>query len=96
MKLNRSHTIPLSKQVLFILNIMKSISESRTHLNSSTTNMILKCMDFTDRLVAHGLRALAGTILNEQDFDYDFIEASSGHTNINTIRRTYNCATYLE
>jgi hypothetical protein len=31
--------------------------------------MILKRMGFGDRLVAHGLRALASTTLNEQGFN---------------------------
>ena len=32
-----------------------------------------------NKLVAHGLRALGSTILNEHGFDYDLVEAALAH-----------------
>jgi integrase len=46
--------------------------------------------------VAHGLRALASTTLNEQGFDPDVIEAALSHVDKNEVRRAYNRAEYLE
>ena len=46
--------------------------------------------------MAHGLRALASTTLNEQGFDPDVIEAALSHVDKNEVRRAYNRAEYLE
>ncbi len=48
------------------------------------------------RLVAHGMRALASTTLNEQGFDPDVIESALSHTDKNEVRAAYNRAEYLE
>jgi integrase len=88
MKKKRAHTVPLSPQSLAILAIMKPISMANSefifpsdrslkkHTNAETANTALKRMGFHNKLVAHGLRALASTTLNEQGFDADLIEAA--------------------
>ena len=58
--------------------------------------MALKRMGFHKLLVAHGLRALASTTLNEQGFDADVIEAALAHTGKNEVRNAYNRAKYIE
>lgn len=108
MKMRREHTITLNKQAMGILSIMKPISGHRgyvfpsmkppynTPMNASTANMAIKRMGYKDKLVAHGLRALASTILNEQGFDPNIIEVALAHIDTNSVRRAYNRATYLE
>ncbi len=107
MKKKRPHRVPLSPQMLALLEVMKPISVNRehvfpadrnprTHANPATANMALKRMGYDRRLVAHGLRALASTILNEQGFDPDIIESALAHTDKNDVRGTYNRAEYLE
>ncbi|MDF7670136.1 integrase domain-containing protein [Orbaceae bacterium ESL0721] len=108
MKMRREHIIPLNKQALAIIDIMKPISGHREHIFpsmkppystpmcSSTANMAIKRMGYKGKLVAHGLRALASTILNEQGFSPDVIEAALAHVDANSVRRAYNRATYLE
>jgi integrase len=107
MKKKKLHTVPLSSQCMDLLELMKPISahrefifpsdrNPRTHTNSQTTNMALKRMGFKGQLVAHGLRALASTTLNEQGFDADVIEACLAHTGSNEVRNAYNRADYLE
>jgi integrase len=44
--------------------------------NAQTANMALKRMGFEKKLVAHGLRSIVSTTLNEQGFDGDIIEAA--------------------
>lgn len=99
--------VPLTKQVLSILEIMKPISGQREylfpnhydplkHANKETMNTALKRMGFKDRTTAHGLRSLASTILNEQGFDKDVIEKALFHVDKNAIRKVYNRAEYLE
>lgn len=107
MKKNREHIVPLSDQVVKLLERIKPISEHRehvfpadrdpkTHANAQTANMALKRMGFAGVLVAHGMRALASTTLNEQGFDADVIESALAHTDKNEVRRAYNRSEYLE
>jgi integrase len=53
-------------------------------------------MGFDKELVAHGMRALASTTLNEQGFDPDVIESALAHADKNEVRRAYNRAEYIE
>jgi len=47
--------------------------------------------------VAHGLRSLGSTTLNEQgSFNPDAIEAALSHADDNEIRRAYNRSDYFE
>ena len=107
MKKKRPHIVPLSVQCLEILEEMKPISAHReyvfpadrnpkTHANPSTANMALKRMGYGGVLVAHGLRSLASTTLNENGFDPDVIEAALAHVDKNEVRAAYNRAEYLE
>ncbi len=47
-------------------------------------------------LVAHGMRSIASTALNEQGFDPDVIEAALAHVGKDDVRNAYNRAEYLE
>ncbi len=107
MKKRREHRIPLTEQMLALLEVMKPISGHREFIfpsdrdpkkpcNSQTANMALKRMGFAGRLVSHGLRSLASTTLNEQGFDRDLIEASLAHVDDNQVRSAYNRTDYLE
>ncbi len=107
MKKKRSHTVPLSKQAIDILDNMKLHSGIREHVfpadrkprqstNSSTANMALKRMGYGGILTAHGMRSIASTLLNEQGFDPDVIESALAHAEKDGVRRAYNRADYLE
>ncbi|KIO36327.1 integrase domain-containing protein [Shewanella sp. cp20] len=107
MKMKREHIIPLTPQVIALLERMQPISahldyifpadrNPKNHTNTQTANMALKRMGFKGRLVAHGLRALASTTLNEQGFDAELIEVSLAHVDKNTVRAAYNRADYIQ
>jgi integrase len=107
MKMNRAHTIPLTAQTLALLEFIKPISghreflfpadrNPRKHANDSTANVAIGRMGFKGQLVAHGLRALASTTLNEQGFDSDVIESCLSHIDTNEVRKAYNRSEYLE
>lgn len=108
MKKKKPHTVPLSPQSLAILEVMHPISGKHSEFvfpsdrslrkptNSQTGNTALKRMGFEKQLVAHGLRALASTTLNEQGFDADIIEAALAHSGDNEVRNAYNRADYLK
>ncbi|MEX0962943.1 MAG: integrase domain-containing protein [Pseudohongiellaceae bacterium] len=107
MKQKRPHSIPLSTQALKLLELMKPISarsefvfpsdrNPRTHTHPQTANMALKRMGFDKKLVAHGMRSVASTTLNEQGFDPEIIEAALAHVGKNEVRNAYNRAQYIE
>lgn len=108
MKMRRDHVIPLNKQAINILEIMRSISGHTSFIfptlntprnkpmSKETVNNALKRMGFKGELVAHGFRSIASTALNEQGFDYDLIEVSLAHVDKNKVRAIYNRATYLD
>ncbi len=107
MKQKKPHVVPLTPQAIELLEVMKPISSRsefvfpsdrnpKSHTNSQTANMALKRMGFDKQLVAHGLRSLASTALNEQGFDTDVIEAALAHTGKNEVRNAYNRTNYLE
>ena len=52
-------------------------------------------MGFTQQeMSGHGFRSSASTILNENGFNPDVIEAALGHQAENAVRRAYNRAIY--
>ena len=107
MKKKRPHSVPLTQQTLNLLESIRSISGNReyifpadrnprNHANESTANAAIKRMGYNGKLVAHGLRSLASTTLNEQGFDPDVVEAALSHVDHNEVRRAYNRSEYLE
>lgn len=106
MKAKREHIVPLSDQSLEILEVMKPISIHREHIfpsrnnpkvpiNSQTANAALKRIGYGGKLVAHGLRSIASTAMNEEGFNRDVIEAALAHSDRNEVRKAYNRTTYL-
>ncbi|EPF0043510.1 MULTISPECIES: integrase domain-containing protein [Enterobacter cloacae complex] len=107
MKAKREHIVPLSPQALEILEVMKPISAHREHvfpsrndprqpMNSQTANAAIKRIGYSGKLVAHGLRSIASTAMNEKGFNADLIEAALAHSDRNEVRRAYNRTTYIE
>lgn len=107
MKAKREHIVPLSTQSLELLEIMKPISAHREHIfpsrndpklsmNSQTANAALKRIGYGGKLVAHGLRSIASTALNEHGFNSDIIEAALAHSDRNEVRKAYNRSIYLK
>ena len=105
-KMRRLHDVPLSRQAVAILRDIWSVSEMSTFIFPSTRsfrkplsenafNSALRRMGFTqDEMTAHGFRSTASTILNENGFNPDVIEAALGHQQDDSIRRAYNRASY--
>ena len=105
-KQKKEHTVLLSKQCIEILKQIKAIapksmyifphiSNPKKHASSQSINQLLKRNGYKGRLVAHGLRTLVSTILNEEGYNSDYIEKALAHTDKNSIRKIYNRAEYL-
>lgn len=106
MKMRRDHRVPLTDEMIAILERMRPLSGHRPyvfphssrpleHMFEGTANSALKRMGYKDKQTAHGLRALASTTLNEAGFNPDAIEAALAHTDANKVRASYNRADYL-
>tara|TARA_R110001632_G_scaffold223624_1_gene355561 strand:- start:3608 stop:4795 length:1188 start_codon:yes stop_codon:yes gene_type:complete len=107
MKMEREHIVPLTTQSMAIIDRLKKISGHRPylfpadrnplrHANESTANAAITRAGYKDKLVAHGMRSIASTALNEHEFNHDVIEACLAHKDPNEVRAAYNRAEYLE
>ncbi|KQQ56734.1 integrase [Pseudomonas sp. Leaf129] len=107
MKKRRTHIIPLTEQAMGLLEVIKRYSghreyvfpadrNPRTHCNSQTANMALKRMGFEGRLVSHGMRSMASTILNEHGWEPELIEVALAHVDKDEVRSAYNRADYID
>lgn len=107
MKKKRPHTVPLTPQALALLEVIRPLNGRSEFVftgdrnfhkptNSSTANMAIKRMGYDGILVAHGMRSIASTALNEQGFDYDVVESCLSHVDKDEVRSAYNRSDYLE
>lgn len=106
MKKRREHTIPLSKQVVQLLQELKSIHSESDYLFPSRSNknkpksdtvfiMALRRLGYEGRQTPHGFRHIASTILNNKGFDERHIESALAHVK-DGVAGVYNKAQYLE
>lgn len=106
-KMKKNHTVPLTPQMLAILEVMKPISGHRehifpgdhnpqTHATTQTANKALERMGFKGRTTSHGLRGLASTTMNAHGWEGDLIESCLSHEVGSEIRRAYNHTDFLE
>lgn len=108
MKMRQPYEVPLSNQALAVLDeiwplseraqlVFPSIRSAHRPLSDNAFNSALRRMGYTkEEVTAHGFRVTASTILNGRGYDPDVIEAVLAHQDRNTIRRTYNRATYWD
>ncbi|MEX9870501.1 tyrosine-type recombinase/integrase [Providencia huaxiensis] len=107
MKKRRPHLVPLSPQVLEILDKLKVISgnysllfpgrnDARKPISDASINKVIAKIGYKGRLTGHGFRHMMSTILHEKGFDSAWIELQLAHVDKNSIRGIYNHALYLE
>jgi len=108
MKMSSAHIVPLSPQVLGLLekmhqssgnnkNVFPSISNPNKSISPESLRSGLRRMGIKkDTLTTHGLRHMASTQLHEQGFRSDIIERQLSHGEKNKIKAVYNHAEYLE
>lgn len=103
-KMNRTHLVPLSTQMIEILKNQKeqsndeyvfcSVFNKSKIMNKTTINRALGSMGF--EFTAHDFRATASTILHEAGYSSEWIELQLAHVDKNAVRGTYNHAQNLE
>ena len=64
--------------------------------SAGAESKVLKSIGYHEKIVPHGWRHTASTLLHNQDYDSIWVEKQLGHTDKNEVRGTYNHADYLE
>jgi len=106
-KAKREHLVPLSPQSIETLRVMEKISRNREYvfpnrndplnpMNSHTANAAFKRIGYNGKLVAHGLRSIASTTINEAEFNSYVIESALAHIDKHEVRRAYNRSIYFD
>lgn len=107
MKMRKIHKVPLSREALRILEVMKPVSGHRewifpsikvplSHMHEQTANAAIIRMGFGGELVAHGMRSIARTAAEESGkFRIEVLEAALAHSKKDEIVAAYNRAEYL-
>lgn len=106
MKKRRDHIVPLSKQVIRMLEDLKKETGSSKWLfpsargdgrpmSDGTVRIALRSMGYPkEQMTAHGFRSMASTILNFYEWPKDIVESQLAHIDT-TVRGVYNRSLYL-
>ena len=107
MKMKRPHVVPLASQVLALLDNLRALTgqgrylfpslySASRHISDVGLLNALRRMGYAKGVMTiHGFRSMASTLLNEQGYRADVIEAQLAHGEKNAIRAAYNHAEYL-
>jgi integrase len=107
MKMRTPHIVPLARQALEVLEMLRELSvnsellfpgdlNAAQPMSNNTILAALARMGFKGRMTGHGFRGLASTILHEQGYAHDHIELQLAHAPRNAVSAAYNHALYLE
>jgi integrase len=110
MKMKAAHIVPLAAQAIEILQEVHKYNGSYKYvfispvstikpLSENTLNMGLMRLGYKDKMVSHGFRHTASTLLHENKemhgLDSLVIEAQLAHVERNSVKAVYNKAEYL-
>lgn len=105
MKMDRDHLVPLPRQALAILKVLKERAREGVYVLESdrpgrpiSENAILYLLHrigYKGRMTGHGFRSVASTWANEAGFNKDAIERQLAHAPDDKVRSAYNRAEYL-
>ncbi|MDR1111029.1 MAG: integrase arm-type DNA-binding domain-containing protein [Deltaproteobacteria bacterium] len=106
MKMKQIHIVPLATQVINIMNELRCYSGTGRYLFPSMRTNDRPISDMTllaglrrlgfskEEMTVHGFRSIASTILNEKEYNRDWIERQLAHSD-HGVRASYNYADYL-
>ncbi len=109
MKMRRQHCVPLSRQVLEMLEalhgltghgqfLFPSFRTSRRCMSENTVSAALRRLGYSrEEMTAHGFRSTAATLLNQMGMWHpDAIERQLAHLDANATRRIYTRGEYWD
>lgn len=107
--MRRAHRVPLSRQVLNMIDDLRELTGTRQHLfpcmgrprkpmsENAVTQALRRLGYSTSEMTAHGFRAMAATLLNESGaWHPDAIERQLAHVDGNQVRRAYARGEYWQ
>lgn len=106
MKRRREHMIPLPSQAIGLLSQLHNLTGTYSLLFPGRGNstkprsntvflMALRRLGYEGRQTGHGFRHIASTIMNDNGFDSQHVEAQLSHVK-DGVRGVYDKSTYLE
>ncbi|CAA0100581.1 Prophage integrase IntA [BD1-7 clade bacterium] len=108
MKMRADHIVPLTPQVIAILEDQRQYSGKRQYvfpspakpqkpLSENALPVALKKLGYGEKASAHGFRASARTLLDEElQFPIDWIEQQLAHQVRDSLGRAYNRTTHIK
>ncbi|WP_046205897.1 tyrosine-type recombinase/integrase [Acinetobacter radioresistens] len=106
MKMALPHIVPLSRQAIELLEILRPITGMKQYVfyNYSTAKPIssnallcaIRTMGYNGKMTGHGFRGLASTTLHEQGYMHDAIEVQLAHRVGNAVSQAYNHAQHMD
>ena len=110
MKMGREHLVPLSDQVIEILQdqrkevgtlnsewVFPSQARPKNPMSDGTVNKAIKRLGYGENMVAHGFRALARTTIREKlKYDNEVIERQLAHKASGFLGEAYDRTQFIE
>ena len=107
MKGRRIHVVPMSDQVVELLEFLKKVTgqyelcfvgrtDQKKPISENTILGVIRRVGYEGQTSGHGFRHQFSTVLNEKHWNSDAIEAQLAHVNSQGTRGVYNHAAYLE
>jgi len=108
MKMDYDHVVPLSNQVLAILQKMRiengkrqyvfvKVTNPREHMHRDTLSKAVRSLGFKGRHTAHGFRAMARTAIREKlNVDSEIIERQLAHKPNGSLGSAYDRTKFID
>jgi integrase len=104
-KMRSPHMVPLSSQVVGLLTELKELTGGGKHVFANAKGKVPTHKNIgialgrigydSSKMMPHGFRAMASTLLNELNYNPDWIERQLAHSERKGVRAAYNHAEHL-
>ncbi|MEX3036456.1 tyrosine-type recombinase/integrase [Serratia fonticola] len=108
MKGRRIHIVPMSNQVITLLQGLKPITEpvstfvfagrndKKKSISENAVLLVIRQIGYEGLASGHGFRHQFSTIMNEHEWPHDAIERQLAHNDRSSVRGIYNHAQYID
>ncbi|WZX61306.1 tyrosine-type recombinase/integrase [Salmonella enterica subsp. diarizonae serovar 58:r:z53] len=108
MKGRRPHIVPMSDQVISLLETLKPVTQPISNfvfagrndktkpISENAVLLVIRQIGYEGLASGHGFRHQFSTIMNEHEWPTDAIEKQLAHANSGSIRGIYNHAQYMD
>ena len=104
MKMKRGHNVPISKQLLELLNsrphvgkyVFPNSVKVSEHISTNAASLFLRRHGYKDRLVPHGIRSIGRTWMHDHDIAFDVAELCLAHSVGTSTQLAYDRSDLLD